>query len=86
MCLFRFEKTILKTQIIQENGLSDDEELTNLAIGDMMGGFEGGFHANMYNETKRTTVFLILYQDGSMGMKEVENGTLLYRKYIRYCQ
>ena len=39
MCWSWFEKPILKTEIIEETeGLDEDEKLTNLAVGDMMGG------------------------------------------------
>ena len=60
---------------------------SNLVIGDNLGGFEGMFLADMYNhDNSATTTFLITYKDGSTAVKEVENGTSLYRKYIRYCK
>lgn len=88
MCWSWFEKPILKTEIIEETeGLDEDEKLTNLAVGDMMGGFEGMVYADMYNsDYSATTTFLITYKDGSTAVKEVKNGTSLYRKYIRYCR
>ena len=88
MCWSWFEKPILKTEIIEEaDGLDEEEKFTNLVIGDNLGGFEGMFLADMYNhDNSATTTFLITYKDGSTAVKEVENGTSLYRKYLKFCK
>ena len=66
MCLFKLKK-ILKVEIIaQSEGIDENDQLTNLAAGHMMGGFDGMVHASLLNESEGpTTTFLITYDNGT---------------------
>ena len=84
--LFSNNKVIEKTEIVEESdGLDEDEKFTNLMIGDELGGFEGMWMADMYNEeNSATTTFLVTYTDGTEELVEVNNGSKNYRKYMKY--
>lgn len=85
MCLFKFKK-IVKVEIVEQSeGISEDDQLTNLAVGHMMGGFDGMVHASLLNESEGpTTTFLITYDNGTTEIKTVLDNNLEYRKYIKY--
>lgn len=86
--LMSANKVIKKTEIVEEtDGLDEDEKFTNLMIGDELGGFEGMFLADMYNQhNSATTTFLVTYTDGTTELVEVENGSKWYRKYMKYLE
>lgn len=85
MCLFKLKK-ILKVEIIaQSEGISESDQLTNLAAGHMMGGFNGMVHASLLNESEGpTTTFLIIYDNGTTEIKTVLDNSLDYRKYMKF--
>ena len=85
MCLFKFKK-IVKVEIIgQSEGISENDQLTNLAAGHMMGGFDGMVHASLLNESEGpTTTFLITYNNGTSEIKTVLDSSFEYRKYINF--
>ena len=84
--LFSLSKTILKTEIVAESdGLDEDDKLTNLAVGEMMDGFDGMVFADIYNqEHSATTTFRVTYTDGTSELIETENGSSQYRKFMKY--
>ena len=86
--LMSANKVIKKTEIVEEtDGLDEDEKFTNLMIGDELGGFEGMFLADMYNQdNSATTTFLVTYTDGTTELVETENGSKWYRKYMKYLE
>ena len=66
-------------------GISDDDQLTNLAAGHMMGGFDGMVYVSLLNESEGpTTTFLITYYNGTTEIKTVLDSSLEYRKYIKF--
>lgn len=79
-------KQIARTEIVDHiEGISENDKLTNLAAGHMMGGFDGMVHANMLNSYEiAKTVFLVIYTDGTKELVEVEDGSSAYRKYASY--
>lgn len=84
--LFGSNKQILRTEIVEETeGLDENDKFTNLAVGDMMGGFDGMVFADLYNqEHSATTTFKVTYTDGTYELIETENGSSYYKKYIKY--
>ena len=85
MCLFRIKKIIKVDIIAQTEGISESDQLTNLAAGHMMGGFDGMVHASLLNESEGpTTTFLITYDNGTTEIKTVLDSSLEYRKYIKF--
>ena len=84
--LFSKVKQIEKTEIVEETeGLDEDEQFTNIIIGDELGGFEGAVAADVYNQYHSAkTTFLVTYTDGTTELVETENGSSWYRKYMRY--
>ena len=85
MCLFKTKK-IVKVEIVgRSKGISEDDQLTNLAAGHMMGGFDGMVHASLLNESEGpTTTFLITYDNGTTEIKTVLDSSLDYKKYIKF--
>ena len=86
MWSFLKSKTIEKVYILERiEGLSEDEQIDNLVIGDMEGDFDGLVWADMYNEEHcAKTKFKIIYSDGSSKIEIVKDGSRKYRKYIQY--
>lgn len=84
--LFGTNKQILRTEIVEEtDGLDEDEQFTNIIIGDELGGFDGAVAADVYNQYHSAkTTFLVTYTDGTTELVETENGSSWYRKYMRY--
>lgn len=84
--LFSKVKQIEKTEIVEETeGLDEDEQFTNLIIGDELGGFEGMALADDYNQRNAgTTTFLVTYTDGTTELVETTTGNSWYKKYMRY--
>ena len=84
--LFGSSKQIARTEIVEQiAGLNEDDKLTNLAAGHMMGGFHGMMHASSLNSYESAkTIFLVVYTDGSCEYVETEDGSSAYRKYIKY--
>lgn len=85
MCLFKTKK-IVKVEIVgQSEGISESDQLTNLAAGHMMGGFDGMVHASLLNESEGpATTFLITYDNGTNEIKTVLDSSLEYRKFIKF--
>lgn len=83
--LFSSSKTIAKVEIDEViDGLDEDDKLTNLAVGDMMGGFDGMVYADMINEEDSAkTIFKVTYTDGSVEYITTNNGSSAYYKYMR---
>lgn len=83
MCLFKFKK-IVKVEIVgQSEGISEDDQLTNLAAGHMIGGFEGMVHASILNDSEApTTTFQITYDNGTTKIVTIKDGTSNYYYYM----
>lgn len=83
MCLFKFKK-IVKVEIVgQSEGISEDDQLTNLAAGHMIGGFEGMVHASILNDSEApTTTFQIIYDNGTTKIVTIKDGTSNYYYYM----
>ena len=79
-------KQIARTEIVDHiEGISENDKLTNLAAGHMMGGFHGMMHASSLNSYESAkTIFLVVYTDGSSEYVETEDGSSAYRKYLNY--
>lgn len=83
--LFKTKK-IVRVEIVSiEEGISESDQLMNYAVGHMMGGFDGMVHASLLNESEGAkTTFKIVYDDGSVKYRKVNNGSSEYNKYIQY--
>ena len=83
MCLFKFKK-IVKVEIVgQSEGISEDDQLTNLAAGHMIGGFEGMVHASILNDSEApTTTFQITYDNGTTKIVTIKDGISNYYYYM----
>lgn len=83
MCFFKFKKIVSVVIIEEIDGLDEDEQLENLVVGDMIGGFDGMVCAEIYNQDHSAqTVFLVTYDDGSQERILTDNGSRAYRRYI----
>lgn len=82
------KKSIVKTILIgYTNGISDDDALTNLAAGHMMGGFDGMVHAQMLNDSQRpTATFQVFYNNGNCETVTVEVGSSNYNYYLNFIE
>lgn len=90
MGLFDIKKIVRVELIEQLDGytqvLNEDEKLTNLAVGHMMGGFDGMVAADVYNSNYRKQIpakrrYRLTYSDGSRTTVLLNVGTNLERKY-----
>lgn len=87
-----FWKNFFKTKLIEnveivfhKNGLSEDDKLDNLIVGDLSGGFDGMVLADMYNdENSAETTFKITYDDGSFEFITTQDGSKKYNYYINF--
>lgn len=79
-------KKIARTEIVEHiDGISEDDKMTNMAVGHMMGGFDGMVHADLLNSYESAkTVFRVYYTDGTSQLVETEDGSSAYRKYASY--
>lgn len=85
MWFFKTNKIVNVEIIAQSEGISEDDQLTNLAAGHMMGGFDGMVHASLLNESEGpTTTFLITYDNETTEIKTVLDSSLEYRKYVKF--
>ena len=63
---------------------NEDDKFVNLAVGDMMDGFDGMVMADLYNsDNSAKTIFLVVYDDGTSELIETENGSSHYYCYMR---
>ncbi len=86
MCFLFQNKKIVSVEILnQTDGIDEDEQLLNYAVGHMISGFDGMVHASVLNdELSDTTTFKIEYSNGSTEIKVVNNNSLAYSKYIKF--
>ena len=83
MCLFKFKKIVKVGIVGQSEGISEDDQLTNLAAGHMIGGFEGMVHASILNDSEApTTTFQITYDNGTTKIVTIKDGTSNYYYYM----
>ena len=77
-------KKIVRVEIIgYTEGISEDDQLSNYAAGHMMGGFNGMVHASLLNDSEGpSTTFRIIYDNNTIEVKTVLNGSLEYRNLI----
>ena len=85
MCWLFKRKKIVSVEIYEEiDGLDEDDKFVNLAVGDMMDGFDGMVMADLYNsDNSAKTIFLVVYDDGTSELIETENGSSHYYCYMR---
>ena len=91
MELFKINK-IVKVELVEQidgftQYMSEDDKLTNLALGHMTGGFDGMVAADVYNmcnEKKSVPAkrrYRITYSDGSVKTVQLIVGTSIERNY-----
>ena len=90
MGLFDIKKIVRVELVEQLDGyaqvLSEDDKLTNLALGHMTGGFDGMVAADVYNSSYKKQIpakrrYRLTYSDGSRTTVTLVVGTSLERKY-----
>lgn len=85
MWFFKTKKIVSVEIIAQSEGISESDQLTNLAAGHMMGGFDGMVHASLLNESEGPkTTFIITYDNGTTEIKTVLDNSLEFRKYVKF--
>ena len=82
------KKSIVKTVLVGiSKGISEDDALTNLAAGHMMGGFDGMVHAQLLNDSQRpTATFQVFYNNGTCEVVTVDIGSSQYNYYINFIE
>ena len=90
MCLFKMK--IVRVELIEQidgftHYMSEDDKLTNLALGHMTGGFDGMVAADVYNMCNEKKVvpakrrYRLTYSDGSVKTVQLIVGTTIERSY-----
>ena len=79
-------KTIVKTEIICETeGISEDDQNSNLVAGHMMDDFDGVVAASLYNDTfEATTTFLVYFDNGTTKSVTVPTNSSKYNYYCKF--
>ncbi len=79
-------KSIIKTEIVgHKEGLSEEEQLDNLVIGDMEGGFDGMVVADVYNQYHCSqTTFKVYYDNGTYKFETVDDDSRRYHYLLQF--
>lgn len=79
-------KKIVETEILEEiDGLSDNEQLDNLFLGNYFGGPLGMVLADDYNNSNDSqTTFRVYYSDKTYKEITVNNHSKEYKYYIKF--
>ena len=82
------KKVISSVKIIDhKDGLDEDDKMNNLAIGDMVDGFDGMVIAELYNEDNSAeTTFEVNYTDGTTEYIVTQDGDSDYNYYIKFVE
>ena len=87
MCFFKKKKMVRVELIGYNEGISEDDALTNLATGHMMGGFDGMVHAQMLNDGQGpTATFQVFYDNGTCETVTVEVDSSNYNYYLNFIE